>query len=612
MIVTDHYIRWQRVDSVARTATGIMAELHGERLSIDVARADVLRIKISRGGAFDEPPTFAVCVDPLASPADFLLEQDDERVQLITDVCRAALWLDPFRIEVHRSDGSPVIETAPDPDGRYWAYATLNDSFTIRRRCRQEDAIFGLGEKSGRHNRKGREFTLWNTDVLSPYETVEFTAGRAPDDPRGDFRSVEFDPYYVSIPFFYHQSYPDGRMAASFVDNGYRGEYEFSRDEEYRLTFRGGQYTEYVFAGPDMPAILESYTWLTGRTAPPPLWSLGYHQCRWFSYTQDAVEAVAQRHRDNDIPCDAVWLDIEYMAGYRVFTWDRDRFPDPPGMLKHLDEKGFRVITIIDPGVKFDPGYWVFDQALEQDVLCRTEGGDLYLGQVWPGNTAFPDFVTEEARAWWGELNAAHVRYGLAGIWNDMNEPATGNISALPMRFDRGRHSHERYHNQYALLMAMGTTAGLLNAMPDRRTLCCPAPLCRDPALCRELDGRQPVTLGPPVAEHPDGSRLRYLGAGVCGSRHRRVSRQLERGALLTLDAVRHPDSVLSQSLRDRQCRSVRMGIRRRRSRSRPDRDQAAISVTSLSVRLLPEGFRVRSAGTAATGLRSPIRCDSP
>ena len=469
MIDTDHYIRWQRVDSVAGTATGIMAELHGERLSIDVVRTDVLRIKISRGGAFDEPPTFAVCVDPLASPADFLLEQDDERVQLITDACRASLWLDPFRIEVHRRDGSPVIETAQDPDGRYWAYATLNDSFTIRRRCRQEDAIFGLGEKSGRHNRKGRDFTLWNTDVLSPYETVEFTAGKAPDDPRGDFRSVEFDPYYVSIPFFYHQSYPDGRMAASFVDNGYRGEYEFSPDEEYRLTFRGGQYTEYVFVGPDMPAILESYTWLTGRTSPPPLWSLGYHQCRWFSYTQDAVEAVAQRHRDNDIPCDAVWLDIEYMDGYRVFTWDSDRFPDPPGMLKHLGEQGFRVITIIDPGVKFDPGYWVFDQAVERDVLCRTEGGDLYLGQVWPGNTAFPDFVTEEARAWWGELNAAHVMSGLAGIWNDMNEPATGNISPWPMRFDCGRHSHERYHNQYALLMAMGTTAGLLSAMPDRR-----------------------------------------------------------------------------------------------------------------------------------------------
>ena len=105
----------------------------------------------------------------------------------------------------------------------------------------------------------------------------------------------------------------------------------------------------------------------------------------------------------------------------------------------------------------------MFDQAVERDVLCRTEGGDIYIGQVWPGNTAFPDFVTEEARAWWGELNAAHVQSGLAGIWNDMNEPATGDDPARARcASTAAAYSHERYHNQYALLMAMGTTAGLL------------------------------------------------------------------------------------------------------------------------------------------------------
>jgi alpha-glucosidase len=470
MINTDNYLRWERVDSVIQTPTGILAELHGERLKIDVVRADVLRIKISRGGVFDDPPTYAVCVDPLAEPTVFGVEPGAGVVRLVTSACTASLWLEPFRIDVHRSDGSPVIETAQDAVGHYWAYATLNDSFTIRRRCRQEDAIFGLGEKSGRHNRKGRDFTMWNTDVLNPHDAAEFTAGKAPDDPRGNFRSVEFDPYYVTIPFFYHLSYPMGSVAASFIDNGYRAEYEFSQAEEYRIVFRGGQCTEYVFAGPDMPAILEAYTWLTGRTALPPMWSLGYHQCRWFSYTQDLVEEIAQRHRDNDIPCDALWLDIEYMDGYRVFTWDSERFPNPREMLKRLADQGFRVITIIDPGVKFDPGYWVFDQAIERDVLCRTEGGDIYIGQVWPGNTAFPDFATEEARTWWGDLNAAHLLFGLAGIWNDMNEPSTGNIPATAMRFGRGRYSHQRYHNQYGLLMAMGTTKGLLKAAPGRRT----------------------------------------------------------------------------------------------------------------------------------------------
>src|SRR3954453_5660200 len=413
-----------------------------ERLRIDVLREDVIRLKISRGGVFDERPTFAVVAD---GTADYELDGATLRT--------AALEIDTQTLDVRRADGTPVIESIQP-------YATLNDAFCGRRRCRPEDPTYGLGEKAGRHNRKGRSFTLWNTDILSPHAAAPFG---------GDGDSVDFDPYYVSIPFFHHHT-GDGQVAASFVDNGYRAVYDFTQPDEYGFRFEGGQYTEYVFAGPSLPGMVEAYTWLSGRAAPPPLWALGYHQCRWKAYSQADVEALGARHRELGIPCDALWLDIEYMDGYRVFTWDAEQFPDPPGMLERLRAQGLRVITIVDPGVKYEPGYEVFDAALERDVLCRTEGGDVYIGQVWPGDTAFPDFVTEEARAWWGELNAAHVRSGLAGIWNDMNEPATGNIPPGRMRFDRGRASHERYHNQYALLMAMGTVAGLREAMPDLRT----------------------------------------------------------------------------------------------------------------------------------------------
>ena len=229
-------------------------------------------VKISRAGDFDESPTFAVCADPLADVVPFTVDRAEGVLQLRTDALVVSLWLDPFRIDVHRPDGSAVIETAADDAGQHWAYATLNDAFTVRRRCQHEDGIFGLGEKGGRHNRKGRDFTLWNSDVLDPVAALEFTAGRAADDPRADFTSVEFDPYYISIPFFYHQDQTSGAMAASFVDNGYRAEYDFTAHEEYRFHFAGGQYTEYVFGGPDMPAILEAYTWLPGRTAPPPIW----------------------------------------------------------------------------------------------------------------------------------------------------------------------------------------------------------------------------------------------------------------------------------------------------------------------------------------------------
>jgi alpha-glucosidase len=378
VLQTDHFVRFERVDAVRETSRGLVADVHGERFRVDVVTESVVRLAMTRGGRFDETPTYAVCVDPMATEVAFDVVRDDERVRLVTAGLVVSVWLDPFRVDVHRPDGTPVVETAADAEGRSWAYATLNDSWTLRRRCRQEDAVFGLGEKGGRHNRKGRDFTLWNTDVLNASQTREFTADKEPGDPRGDRTSVEFDPYYVSVPFLYHQSHPAGSMAGSFVDNGYRGSYEFSPAEEYRITFSGGQWTEYVFAGPEMGAILRDYTGLTGRLSPPPIWALGYHQCRWFHYTQDAVEAIGRRHRDEGIPCDALWLDIDYMDGYRVFTWDAERFPDPPGMLERLSELGFRVITIIDPGVKREPGYWVFDQGLERDVFCRTEGGDTY------------------------------------------------------------------------------------------------------------------------------------------------------------------------------------------------------------------------------------------
>jgi alpha-glucosidase len=449
----EHFRRFERVDAVEETERGLTARLHGEQLRLEVLRDDVLRIKISRGGRFDETPTHAVCVDPLADPVDITVERADGVVRLRTGGLVASVHLDPFRLDVHRPDGSPVVESVQP-------YATLNDAWELRRRCLPEDAIYGLGEKGGPGNRRGRSYVLWNSDVLDPETLKEFP---------GDPASPDFDPYYVSIPFFYHHAQPAGTMGASFVDNGHRATYDFTDPGEYRIRFGGGQYTEYVFAGPGMPGILEAYTWLTGRTALPPLWALGYHQCRWYRYTQEAVEELGRRHREEGIPCDALWLDIDHMDGYRVFTWDAGAFPDPSAMCAGLERDGFRVVTIVDPGVKEDPGYPVYDDGLERDVLCRTEGGDVYIGQVWPGRTAFPDFATEEARRWWGELNARHVQSGVAGIWNDMNEPATGVIPSDRMRFDHGRLPHDALHNQYALLMAMATTTGLREAFPDRR-----------------------------------------------------------------------------------------------------------------------------------------------
>jgi alpha-glucosidase len=466
---TDNYLRFARLSSIEKTEAGLLAQLGTEKLRVDVIDEDLVRIKISRGGAFDEKPTFALANEVELGATNFEIVTGDNLTTLKTTAIDVKLTHEPFAIDVYRKDGSAVFESVHDQKGA-WSYATLNDAFVIRRKVAKSDPIFGLGEKTGNFNRRGRDFTLWNTDVLNPTASGEFTEQYDAGDLRADNTSVEFDPYYVSIPFFYHQSAHDSKMSASFIDNAYRGFYDFTADDEIKIHFGGGQYTEYVFAGPSMPRILEQYTSLTGRTPLPPLWSLGFHQCRWFGYDQDAVERMVAKYREVDVPLDAFWLDIDYMDGYRVFTWNKKLYPDAPAMLKRLKDQGVRVITIIDPGVKFDPGYEVYDDGLENRVFALTEGGDTYIGQVWPGDTAFPDFANEKAREWWGELNAEHVKSGLAGIWNDMNEPATGNIDPMAMRFDRGQYSHERFHNQYALLMAMGTTEGLLKAMPELRT----------------------------------------------------------------------------------------------------------------------------------------------
>lgn len=467
---TRYFTPLRRVGGLEQTERGVLVEIDHELLRVDCVRADILRLKISRGRRFDEAPTHAVCADLGGPPPAFTVEQDDREIRLRTAQITLAIGRDPFRLDARRADGGLIFESADGPDGLPQPYAALNDAFVVRRRCRTEDAFLGLGEKTGRLNRKGRDFTLWNTDVLNPTSAGEFTAGRSGDDPRADQTSTAFDPYYISIPFFSHLAHESGAAAGFFFDNSYRAHVDFTDGAGYQIHFQGGQYTEYLFAGPGLPAILEGYTWLTGRMPPPPLWALGYHQCRWHPYTQATFEQLARRMRESGVPCDTLWLDIDYMDGYRVFTWNTEAFPDPAGMLARLREQGFRTITIIDPGVKYEPGYAVFDQAVARDVLCKTEGGDLYIGQVWPGKTAFPDFATPEGRAWWGELNAAHVQSGLAGIWNDMNEPATGDIPPDTMRFSQGREPHGRYHNQYALLMAMGTVEGLRQAMPDLRT----------------------------------------------------------------------------------------------------------------------------------------------
>jgi alpha-glucosidase len=179
--------------------------------------------------------------------------------------------------------------------------------------------------------------------------------------------------------------------------------------------------------GRKLKDVVEGYTYLTGKVPMPQRWTLGHHQCRWSYETKEEVIDIKNHYRNLNIPCDVIYLDIDYMDNYKVFTYDNNRFPKLEEFIKELNEEGFRVVTIIDPGVKVEDGYFVYDEAIKNSYVAQTPEGKTYINRVWPGDSVYPSFVSSKVRDWW-QGNVKHmVDMNVSGIWNDMNEPASFN-----------------------------------------------------------------------------------------------------------------------------------------------------------------------------------------
>jgi alpha-glucosidase len=292
-----HYAPLGSASALVRHERGLLLNVGEERFRVDVVQADVLRLAVSRAGQFDEHPTFAVVAGEHAA-VPFEIDDHAERVTLSTSALRLVVTKRPFALACHRTDGSVVFEDDVDEAGHGRGFLQLNDNFLISRRIGQHDPIYGLGQKTGASNRRGRKLVLWNTDILALEVLQQQRLFEGDVTQHG--KSLTFDPYYTSIPLFYHaRPSPDGdaKLAAFFIDNSYRGSFDFTERDRYRYLFNGGQYVEYVFAGPELPDILSAYTALTGRMQPPPLWSLGHHQCRWKDYSQGELLEIGREYR---------------------------------------------------------------------------------------------------------------------------------------------------------------------------------------------------------------------------------------------------------------------------------------------------------------------------
>ncbi|GAC1412885.1 MAG: glycoside hydrolase family 31 protein [Gemmatimonadaceae bacterium] len=316
---------------------------------------------------------------------------------------------------------------------------------------------YGLGEQPMPLLRNGSVFPLWNTDRF----------GYRPGDM----------PIYSSIPFYL--GIRDGVAHGILYDNPFRAEFDFSARMRSSVSYMaeagidGGELRYYVIPGPGLDSTLARYTRLTGRTPLPPRWSLGYHQSRYSYFPDTTVENLAREFRRRDIPADVIHLDIHYMNGYRDFTFSPERFPDPKRLLDTLAAKGFKVVTIVDPGLKVDSGYSVYRDGLTRGAYVTLPDGSPYIGIVWPGRSVFPDFSRSSVRDWWGAQHRTLVDVGVRGVWNDMNEPASFGGQTIPdiVQFEGDGHpgTHLEYHNQYGTLMARATFAGFRRLRPERR-----------------------------------------------------------------------------------------------------------------------------------------------
>jgi alpha-glucosidase len=427
-------------------------ELSAGRAGVRVTavRESIFRVRLAPTGSF--PADFSWAVVPSTEPAPAVSVKDSpQAVELTTSQLRVRIQKSSLIVAFLDASGNVIAQDEPrHPMG--WNGAEVRAWHTMP----LDAYYYGLGDKAGPLNRRNQSYTMWNTDYFGWQESS--------------------DPLYKTIPFFL--ALRRGIAYGVFFDNTYRSSFDFGKESNdfYSFGAEGGELNYYFLYGPDPKKVVEEYSALVGRMPLPPLWTLGYQQCRYSYYPEARVREVAATFRQKKIPADVIYLDIDYQDGNRVFTVDRSRFPGFEGMIRDLRAQGFHMVAITDLHIKKEPGYAPYDSGLAGDHFVKNPDGTVYVGVVWPGESVFPEFTLERTRRWWGDLYKDFVAKGIAGFWNDMNEPAVFQRldKTMPLelvhRLDDGTtRDHRAIHNVYGMLNARATFEGLRRLQPQER-----------------------------------------------------------------------------------------------------------------------------------------------
>lgn len=465
---------WQSIGNFLRVAEQnsnyvVLQTTNRAKVKIEFFEANVIRIRIAPKGIFERDFSYAIDDARKRQPPPVKLTQTPREIVLTNSFGeKIVVGKNPLTIEIFDAAGASIL--SDDKNRPVMFDDKTGEIQTSKLRKSEVETYYGFGEKAfAEMSRNGKYIVNWNSDTFA--------------------YPVGLDPIYQSIPFFY--SLYKGKSYGVFFNNTFRSFFDMGKTSPARYVFGadGGEMDYFVFTGGrerSPKKVLEDYAKLTGKSGLPPVWALGNQQSRWSYFPESRVREIADGFRSRKIPADVIYLDIDYMDGYRVFTWDKTRFPNPRKLVSDLKADGFKTVLIIDPGIKVDDNYAAYADGKRAGVYVKNPDGTDLVRNVWAKESVFPDFTDPKAREWFGGQYKNHVAEGIAGFWNDMNEPATfmTEKTEKPEIFhnpdktfpydtlhagDGLRDTHRRYHNVYGMLMTRSSFEGVKKLAPEKR-----------------------------------------------------------------------------------------------------------------------------------------------
>ncbi len=459
------------VVSFAKTDSAVtLTCADGSQVRITVLAPDLIRVRAAFLGKLPGRDHSWAIEKTFWDTPHWELTEDSDAVRISTGELEVVAHRTPLLIESRDAKTHQAINA----DQQAMRFDPQSGAVAAAKKLGFDEHFYGLGEKASRLDKRRGEFVMWNSDTFGYQEGT--------------------DPVYQSIPFYI--GWQHGAAYGIFFDNSYRTHFDFGATSQEYAAFsaEGGEMNYYFFQGPSIKKILSRYAELTGHMPLPPMWALGNQQSRYSYYPDSLAEEVVRKYRADGLPLDVLHLDIHFMNAYRPFTWDPNRFPNPKAFTDRLRAQGVKVVTIVDPGIKYQPpaegahdtashpelgpqdrSYYVYNQGKAQDYYLKRKDGRTYIARVWPGESVFADFTLDGAARWWGDLHRAYTENGVAGIWNDMNEPSdfndqTGKSQMDVVTYDGGTYSpYAGNRNVFALNENRATYRGLQRLLPNLR-----------------------------------------------------------------------------------------------------------------------------------------------